>query len=276
MIRVKSPLEAIGELSDPIDERSPKSAIVIVGSDAALEAGTGNGRDGTDEFVRGLRLVDPRVRVLRTLGRSELGEGQGWSHFDGVIDPEAGAEALRAIIHRKDALGADPGSSGSGSPLRGPALPLGAEPKPATGAVPEGDVAPPIPFAGDEAASEETGDSALVRLVLRGGDVGAAAIDLIRARLGDTGVTFEAGGAGAVREGGVPVEFEGGGARTACAVAGRVDEAERAAGAASRGGVHRSAYRGVEPALLRQVPGRGDRACAGCAAEHHRAGLRYR
>ena len=60
------------------------------------------------------------------------------------------------------------------------------------------------------AQREEIGDSAVVRIVLRGGDVGVAAIDLIRARLDDPGVGFVPGAADApVLEEGVRVECDG-------------------------------------------------------------------
>lgn len=220
MIRVKSPMEAIGELSDPIDERSPKSAVVIVGADAALEA-NGNiaARDTSDEFVRGLRLVDPRVRVLRTgASRAEGGERKGVAPYDGVVDPESSAEALRALIHGSGA-GPEAARNGTG-PLVGsisgpglemPPVPLGAELKPEPRAVPDAGIpeepgrAPEQPLA---PRHEDLGDSAVVRIVLRGGDVSVPAIDLIRARVGDPGVTYEAGAAGG-RENAVAVEFEG-------------------------------------------------------------------
>src|SRR5262245_38711954 len=125
MIRVKSTLEAIGELSDPIDEHSPKSAVVIVGPDATPEPGaTGNGRDTSQEFVRGLRLVDPDVRVLRSVanGHAEALEAAP-APFDGVVNADVSAEALRAMVHRQ---------AGHGAPRQhAPPPPLGAEPKPA-------------------------------------------------------------------------------------------------------------------------------------------------
>jgi diguanylate cyclase (GGDEF)-like protein len=222
MIRVKSPMEAIGELSDPIDERSPKSAVVIVGADAALDpSGNGSGRDGSDEFVRGLRLVDPHVRVLRTgsATRADGAERNGVAPFDGVVDPDLSSEALRNLIHGNGAEGPG-GVPAVGVPglISGPGLevtpPLGAEPKPGTRPVhveygspePPGEVAEP----GHAVVQDELGDSAVVRIVLRGGDVSVPAIDLIRVRLGDRSATFEAAVPGAAGpEGGVPVDFEG-------------------------------------------------------------------
>lgn len=219
MIRVKSPLEAIGELSDPIDERSPKSAVVIVGAEAIPEtSGNGAGHDASDELVRGLRLVDPRVRVLRTVGKARPGiaEQNGCAPYDGVIDPDLTPEALRALVHGGAHAGAGGAMAGPGArqesntpESHGP--PVGAEPKPGLR---------PAEHAGPESAApsgepiapqrEEVGDSAVVRIVLRGGDVGVAAIDLIRARLGDSGVAFVAAGAGAPAvEGGVSVECDG-------------------------------------------------------------------
>src|SRR4051812_4687781 len=101
LVRVRTALEAVGELSDPIDAASPRRSVVIV----APEAEPGKqpaARDGAStDFVGALRRVDPAVRILR-LQNGEAGPGP----FDGEVDAAGSAELIRAVI-RGETLGED-------------------------------------------------------------------------------------------------------------------------------------------------------------------------
>ena len=90
LVRVKDTIDAIGELSDPIDHESPTSVAVIVAASAEP------GDDELGSFVEGLRRVDSSVRVLRV--------GASRQAYDGCIDPGASCEQILAAIE-----GAEPG-----------------------------------------------------------------------------------------------------------------------------------------------------------------------
>lgn len=84
LVRARDSIDALGELSDPIDETSPSRAVVIVSADAE-PAGEELG-----SFLAALRRVDPFVRVLRVGG---IKPG-----YDGSLGREADAAALRATL----------------------------------------------------------------------------------------------------------------------------------------------------------------------------------
>lgn len=87
LVRARDTIDAIGELSDPIDSNSPSQAIVLVASSCEP------GRDELAEFLDGLRLIDPKVRAMRVGTSSAMSE-----LYDGVIDPDANlAQIIDAI-----------------------------------------------------------------------------------------------------------------------------------------------------------------------------------
>ncbi|MEZ6235657.1 MAG: hypothetical protein R3B68_15855, partial [Phycisphaerales bacterium] len=93
LIRSRTPLDAIGELADPIDDTSPTRSVVIVAPDAEPDAAR------TRQFIDGLRLVDPHVRVLCVKngkpGHSGLYDAQVEATGVGSAEP---SEALLAVI----------------------------------------------------------------------------------------------------------------------------------------------------------------------------------
>ncbi len=89
LIRARTPLQALGELSDPIDETSPADVTVVVGPDAAV------GQYASD-FVEGLRLIEPRVRVYAARPDNDAAPYE--IHMDGVIDPRKSADAIRRAV----------------------------------------------------------------------------------------------------------------------------------------------------------------------------------
>lgn len=234
LVRVKSPLEAIGELSDPIEGYSPSRAVVIVGVDiysdlAPTEPANESAADFTlrgtaaIDFARALRLVDPHVRILRVVMGSpgstptntpaELSGTE--PYYDGVIDADLSAEVLRQTVHRPRPNGGRPTGAGTpddpglGSFTGVPAAPAGhgAPKMPTTQPPPHGDPANPaddpilgtggstepvevLPRGEDARPDSEIGDAELVRLSLRGGDLLASAMRILRLRLDDPGAAL--------------------------------------------------------------------------------------
>ena len=89
LVRARDTIDAIGELSDPIDSDSPCQAIVLVASSSEPS------RDELGAFLDGLRLIDSDVRVLRVGTANSTSEP-----YDGVVHPDADlAQIIDAIEH---------------------------------------------------------------------------------------------------------------------------------------------------------------------------------
>lgn len=204
LVRARDSIDALGELSDPIDERSPARAVVIVSADAE-PAG-----DELMAFLAALRRVDPFVRVLRVGGMKP--------GYDGSLDREADAEALRAVLAESGSLaergsaGLDPGTVSAESAV---ALPRAPEPEREERAA----VAPAVPKqapveamhadAVDEDPHERamrggTGsapaawpgapadDASLVRALLAGRSILEPALELAKLRAGRDDLRYDA------------------------------------------------------------------------------------
>ncbi len=157
VIRARTPLDAIGELSDPIDTQSPARTIVVVASDAEPAP------DELPGFLQGLRIVDPSVRIVR------VGDG-ACAPYDAGVLAGAGGDDLRMIFEAPlDEPESEPHADAE--PTDQPAEP--AEP---------GAIAPPgIEYATDLAA---------VEMLTRGRDPLETCLDLIRSRLGRADVRY--------------------------------------------------------------------------------------
>jgi len=81
LIRARDTIDALGELSDPIDDRSPASAAVLVAG--SIEPS----EDELIAFIAGLRLIDATVRVLRVGTTTN-------PLYDGSIDPNADLDKI--------------------------------------------------------------------------------------------------------------------------------------------------------------------------------------
>ncbi|MBL8761660.1 MAG: GGDEF domain-containing protein [Phycisphaerae bacterium] len=216
--RVANTFDAIGELSSPIDRDSPRDAVVIVGPDAdpALRASPAKGASGAgmteaEEFVRGLRRIQPLVRVLRVAE-----PGMSGVPYDGVISPRCDAAAAKLAIlgvadhgatsvaprGRSDALSASgpsssrsdaggPGAVGVGDAALDTEIDAGLAHQPEGGKRASGPMGVPmsVPMGAAEhpvsGAMGGAGDEALVRAVLQGRDVLGPALELARTRTGD-------------------------------------------------------------------------------------------
>lgn len=126
LLRVKTPVELIGELSQPIDEQSPSDAVVIIGPEVEtmVEA---------PDMVGALRMICPRVRVIVSTATAPSQTG-----FDGVIRPEATSESLRALLRRLPAITAAPTTNGIVNGVKAAASPAAQTPAAPT---------PPAPIA---------------------------------------------------------------------------------------------------------------------------------
>ncbi len=94
LVRVRTRLEAIGELAEPAGARRNGAAerpVVIVGQDG--DAGPAPGADA--DFVDALRRVNPCVRIVAAGADVEAGVGP----CDAVVLPDAAADALRHAVH---------------------------------------------------------------------------------------------------------------------------------------------------------------------------------
>ena len=94
LIRARDPIDAIGELSDPIDADSPTQAVVLV---AASTEPVG---DELALFIASLRLIDHQVRVL--------GVGSLKSFYDGWVEPHANLEEIIDAIENAIPAGEPP------------------------------------------------------------------------------------------------------------------------------------------------------------------------
>ena len=90
LIRARDAIDAIGELSDPIDHHSPEHTVVVVSPDAE-PAG-----EECRRFLGSLRRVDPGVAVLRV--------GDPRAGYDGCVGRDADAADLREVLDALDRL----------------------------------------------------------------------------------------------------------------------------------------------------------------------------
>ncbi len=84
LIRTRDTFDAIGELSDPIDDASPARAAVLVAADAEPKG------DELGGFVEALRMVDASVKVIRVGERHPL--------YDGCVDRDASGDRVMGVI----------------------------------------------------------------------------------------------------------------------------------------------------------------------------------
>ncbi len=84
LIRTRDSFDAIGELSDPIDDASPARAAVLVSKDAEPSGEELGG------FIAALRMVDASVKVIRVGERHPL--------YDGCVDRDASGDRVMGVI----------------------------------------------------------------------------------------------------------------------------------------------------------------------------------
>ncbi|MCE7974668.1 MAG: GGDEF domain-containing protein [Leptolyngbya sp. PLA1] len=233
LVRVKTPLEAIGEVANPIDDQSPARAVVVVGTKVKeLEERPESAAD----FVSSLRVAHPGIVVIGVQNGLVLP-----SAFDAGLDPGASPEMLRLAMRWSPGAADRPGglspiggapapelktdSRATAAPTSAPATPPASQPAPAAPARaattdPESlilasmgvgvDTSNPERPGGQRApAGTELGDLALVASLVKGGDPLPLALAMIRARTGDQSVELLGPADGGARDARcVPVVWE--------------------------------------------------------------------
>lgn len=87
LIRARDALDAIGELSDPIDDASPVRAAVLVSPDAEPEG------EEFGAFIESLRRIDTGVRLVRV--------GEHRAGYDASVPREADAAEVRRVLQEQ-------------------------------------------------------------------------------------------------------------------------------------------------------------------------------
>ena len=168
LLRARTPLDAVGELSDPIFDDSPARSVVVV-SPSAEPSG-----EEPAQFIESLRLIDPKVTVLR-MGAVAPG-------YDGVAGDAASLlRLIRDGSYDSPARPAPPvnGNGAARQPERRTPTRASAAPSPSA-------PSPPV----------SPGDDALVELLMSGEPIEPTAVALLRERADDD-VRYEPGeGAG--------------------------------------------------------------------------------
>lgn len=90
LLRARTPLLAIGELTQPIDEDSPARTVVVVGEEC-LPA------DHTAPFAAAVRQIDPSAQIF-ALASDPLADVP--SSFTGTLSPSDGVDVFRAAVQR--------------------------------------------------------------------------------------------------------------------------------------------------------------------------------
>ncbi|MEM9372597.1 MAG: GGDEF domain-containing protein [Planctomycetota bacterium] len=192
LIRAQDAMDAIGELSDPIDAMSPSLPAVIV-PESAEPRGVELGR-----FLDALRSVDPDVLLIRV--------GEAAAGYDGSVAPDADAEAFRSVLLRVQGRGTftppdERAAPESGASLRfqEPELPEaspGGSTEQAAG-VSQADPVTPHETAISSVATSPSAshapndDAALVRALLSGHSILEPAIEIARLRAGRDDLVFD-------------------------------------------------------------------------------------
>lgn len=171
LVRAQDPLQAIGELADPVDIDSPTRSVVVVAPSAEPDPGDSQG-GSLAEFIDALRVIDPEVRVLRSDDRSEA--ASGWALYDGTINEKMPVEHLRAAVHGYKTPDDEHKDD---------------SPEPSPQPVSEVDEIVDSMLAAPAQAGP-AGDERLVGLMIRGQEVLDEALRLIRERLGGCTVHY--------------------------------------------------------------------------------------
>jgi len=223
LVRVRTPLEAIGELAHPMDPLGPARAVVVVAPTVDGLLGEGAADEArVDEFVSALRVAHPGVVVLGVQNGHPAP-----ASFDAGLRADATGDSLRAAVRWRPGVTSTPGAiierCADAAPQRPvptpPASPrrtgeLGEDAliaallaSPQAAEVSPARTAPTTRNTESNAPAE--GDLAIVALLLRGQDIAPACVEAIRQRCGDAGIVFSGIAERHAPAGGVSVVWEG-------------------------------------------------------------------
>ncbi|QOI99637.1 MAG: diguanylate cyclase [Phycisphaeraceae bacterium] len=207
VVRVRTPMDAVGELAS-LAEASPGGTVVVI-ADQDAGHGPGRGEDSASALVEGLRLVDAGVRVLRvSSGSRERGP------FDGVVHAGMSVDELRSAIRGRPTPATHEGHTAS---TPAPAKSVQTQPAhthqpqspPTETHAPHTHETPQAAGVNDGAPGEMAGDGDAVLAVLRGHDLAGACLSILRRRTGDDTLRFESGAVSGGGPGRAPVAWEG-------------------------------------------------------------------
>lgn len=199
LLRVRTTLDAIGELAHPIDDDSPSRAVIVVG-DQLGEAPTDDAalRDSrAAEFVRAARSIDPDVLVVGASDQSAspayaatvrgasdilalLSADLGRADREparvrpGPAHPNQTPSAVESLISSILRPASEPPTSSAHSRAASHTSPSAPTPAPST------------PAEGPRIEN----DAPMVQALLRGSDILEAALILLRARIGSDKVSY--------------------------------------------------------------------------------------
>ncbi|MCC5822197.1 MAG: diguanylate cyclase [Phycisphaerales bacterium] len=183
LVRARDSIDALGELSDPIDDASPARAAVVVAPDAEPES------EERTHFLAALRRVDPEVRVIRV---GELRPG-----YDAAVSRDADAAVFRAALNASRPSAPAPDDAADHEDAYDPHAEAIAEPpRPADQhAGPPADDPHEHAIRGGPAAPVRTDapadDAELVRSLLAGRSILGPALALARTRAGRDDLTYD-------------------------------------------------------------------------------------
>ncbi|MFI4872241.1 MAG: diguanylate cyclase domain-containing protein [Phycisphaerales bacterium JB061] len=157
LIRTRSPLDAIGELANPVGGHARRT-VVIVGADADI-----GGRSGSpEEFVAAVGRIVPGAVVL---GAGDANQPVS-AAYQGVVEPTVSTDRLRILIHGDDQSIPAPIESGTPIFSASPKQPETQTPTTEPEDFGEMPVADPLGFddstdeSADESVDEEVAESA--------------------------------------------------------------------------------------------------------------------
>ncbi len=185
LVRVRTPIEAIGEASGVAEIGAPERSVVVFSAQARDELQG----DARARFAKALRIASPAAKT------ATLGEPAQARSFDAALGSTCTADDLRSLFGdaRRSADAAN-----SPAPISAPSDPPVGAPAPAT--TPAGSQDAQVEALLDRvfdepkpAAVRLAGDEALVAQMLSGHDVSRLAIDLLRERVGDDSLTVVKG-----------------------------------------------------------------------------------
>lgn len=187
LIRVRTPLEALGELATPIDQATPQRAVVVLAGEAqrsvadVVDLPEGEGappHERVREYVRSLRQIDPGVRIVSVCNEGMFTDDE---LFDAVIAADSEVETVRSAMRAGPRLTQETTSAPNSARID-------IVPPQTSAPIPRPAVAPVgvAPMSGAEAP----GDVPLIDLMLQGKDILSAAVSAIRLRVNDPGLEF--------------------------------------------------------------------------------------
>lgn len=201
LVRVKTPLEALGELATPTPD-APADAVVVLGPDAHPGAGPRAG-EPMDEFLKGVRAVDPKARVLAVAIDHTRGDPLLAAALDGLIYADSPAEELGRTIRDARPLpetkplprGEEPSEERTGADVGLDDAATALEFAVPRSAPPPAQSAPPSTQGASRSAESPHGippESALVGAMVRGQDVLTLALEQARRTLRDHTLSYDA------------------------------------------------------------------------------------